>query len=158
MSSEGYPNGMNAEYSLNQAGETTGLEYKKTTDCTEKCTWFSESVVPSIHGQNLSQANTVAGETSTDNYTFDAAGRLTQVQETPAGKGCKTRIYAYDEDTNRTSLTSREPNSKGKCATEGGTVEKHTYDEADRLIDAGIAYDAFGDITTLPASDAGGQN
>jgi RHS repeat-associated protein len=154
---EGYPNGMNANYSYNQTGEATGLAYEKTTDCTVKCVWFSESDASSIHGQELSQANTVEGETSTNNYTFDAAGRLTQAQETPAGKGCKTRVYAYEEDTNRTSLTSREPGTEGKCATEGGTVEKHTYDEADRLTDEGIAYDAFGDITTLPAKDAGGQ-
>jgi RHS repeat-associated protein len=154
---EGYPNGMNANYSYSQTGEATGLAYEKTTDCTERCVWFSESVAPSIHGQDLSQTDTVAGETSTNNYTFDAAGRLTQAQETPSGKGCKTRVYAYEEDTNRTSLTSREPGTEGKCATEGGTVEKHTYDEADRLTDEGIAYDAFGDITTLPAKDAGGQ-
>ena len=86
-------------------------------------------------------------------YTYDAAGRLTQVQNTPAGKGCTTRIYAYDEDSNRTSLTTREPSTEGKCATEGGNIESHTYDTADRLTDAGIALQHFGDITTLPAAD-----
>jgi RHS repeat-associated protein len=154
---EGYPNGMNANYTYSQTGETTGLEYKKTTHCTTGCTWYQENVVPSIHGQDLSQTNTVEGATSTDNYTYDTASRLTQVEETPAGKGCTTRIYAYDQDTNRTSLTTRAPGSEGKCATEGGTEEKHTYDEADRLTDTGTSYDAFGDITTLPAADAGGK-
>jgi RHS repeat-associated protein len=67
-----------------------------------------------------------------------------------------TRIYTYDPDTNRTALTTREPNAKGECASEGGTIEKHTYDEADRLTDAGVSYNAFGDITALPATDAGG--
>ncbi len=30
MTSESYPNGMTAYYTHNQAGETTGIEYKKT--------------------------------------------------------------------------------------------------------------------------------
>jgi RHS repeat-associated protein len=150
---EGYPNGMTAYYTYNPVGAPVALEYKKTTHCTEKCTWFSDTIVPSVHGQWLEQTSTLSHQA----YTYDAAGRLTQVQNTPTGKGCTTRIYAYDEDTNRTSLTTREPNSKGECATEGGTVEKHTYDTADRLTDTGTTYNTFGDITSLPAEDAGGK-
>jgi RHS repeat-associated protein len=150
---EGLPNGMRAEYAYNAVGEPTSLGYVKTTDCSEKCTWLSDAVVPSIHGQWLEQTSTLSHQA----YTYDAAGRLTQVQSTPAGKGCTTRIYAYDEDTNRTSLTTREPNAKGECATEGGTSESHTYDSGDRLTDTGTAYNAFGDITSLPAADAGGS-
>ncbi|HEY5342928.1 MAG TPA: RHS repeat-associated core domain-containing protein, partial [Solirubrobacteraceae bacterium] len=90
-------------------------------------------------------------------YTYDAAGRLTQVQNTPAGKGCTTRAYAYDEDTNRLSLKTHEPGSKGECTSTGGTEEKHTYDEADRLTDTGTKYSEFGNITNLPSSDAGGS-
>jgi RHS repeat-associated protein len=150
---EGYPNGMTAYYTYNPVGTPVALEYKKTTHCTEKCSWFSDTVVPSIHGQWLEQTSTLSHQA----YTYDAAGRLTQVQNTPAGKGCTTRIYVYDEDTNRTSLTTREPNSKGECATEGGTVEKHSYDSADRLTDTGTTYNTFGDITSLPAEDAGGK-
>ncbi len=156
MLSEHYPNGMSANYTYNQVGKPVSLEYKKTTDCTEekeKCVWFKDSVSPSIHGQSLEQTSTLSHQA----YTYDAAGRLTQVQNTPAGKGCTTRIYAYEEDTNRTSLTTREPNAKGECATEKGTEEKHTYDEADRLTDTGVKYNEFGDITALPAQDAGGK-
>ncbi|MGH2853808.1 MAG: RHS repeat-associated core domain-containing protein, partial [Solirubrobacteraceae bacterium] len=151
---EGYPNGMTATYTYDATGKPTGLEYVKTTHCKSTCpeTWFSDKIVPSIHGQSLEQTSTLSHQA----YTYDTAGRLTQVQNTPAGKGCTTRIYAYEEDTNRTSLTTREPNTKGECATEGGTVEKHGYDEADRLTDTGTTYNTFGDITTLPAADAGG--
>ena len=113
--------------------------------------WFKDTVVPSIHGQWLEPDE----HASTKTYTYDAAGRLTQVQNTPAGKGCTTRIYAYDEDTNRTSLTTANQR-KGECATEGGTKENHTYDTADRLTDTGTTYNTFGDITSLPAADAGG--
>jgi RHS repeat-associated protein len=154
---EGYPNGMNANYAYNAAGEATGLEYLKTTHCTTGCTWYQEAVVPSVHGQDLYKSNTVAGTTATDNYSYDAASRLTQVQERPAGKGCTTRVYGYDTDTNRTSLVTREPGAEGKCATEGGVEERHTYDEADRLTDTGTTYNALGSITALPATDAGGK-
>ncbi|MHB8242390.1 MAG: RHS repeat protein, partial [Solirubrobacteraceae bacterium] len=88
-------------------------------------------------------------------YKYDNAGRLIEAQNTPAGKGCTTHTYVYDADGNRSSLTSRGPGTEGKCATEGGTVEKHTFDEADRLNDAGVSYDAWGNTTALPAADAG---
>jgi RHS repeat-associated protein len=153
MLTESYPNGMTATYTYNQVGKPTGLVYKKTTNCTEeekeKCKWFKDTVVPSIHGQWLEQNSTFSHQA----YTYDNAGRLTQVQNTPAGKDCTTRIYAYDEDTNRRSLTTRESSTE-KCATEGGKVQAHSYDTADRLTDPGIAYNTFGDITTLPANDA----
>jgi RHS repeat-associated protein len=151
VTGETYPDGLKASYTSDAAGEATGVVYKKETHCTENCEWFKDSVVPSIHGQWMTQTSTLGK----DGYVYDGAGRLTEVQATPAGKGCTTRRYVYDEDTNRTSLTTYPPNSKNECATEGGTVEKHTYDEADRLTDTGASYDAFGDITALPAADAG---
>ena len=149
----GYPNGMNVNHAFDAAGEETGVEYVKTTHCTTGCVWYSETEAPSIHGQALSETSTLASES----YTYDAAGRLTQAQDTPAGEGCTTRIYAYDEETNVQSLTTRPPGGEGKCATEGGSAANHSYDAANRLTDAGIAYDAFGDITKLPAVDAGGS-
>jgi RHS repeat-associated protein len=150
---ESYSNGMSANYSYDATGEAIGLEYVKTTHCTEKCAWFSDRVVPSIYGQWLSQTSTL----SSQGYKYDGAGRLIEVQDTPAGEGCTTRLYGYEEDTNRTSVTARQPGNEGKCATEGGSNEAHTYDEADRLSDTGITYDAFGNITKLPATDAGGS-
>jgi YD repeat-containing protein len=153
MTSETYPNGMTANYTQDQAGEPVGIEYVKTTRCTEKCVWFSETITPAINGEALSRSNTLTNDT----YSYDAAGRLTQTSETPAGKGCSVRVYAYDEESNRTGLTSREPGVEGKCATEGGITETHSYDAGNRLTDAGVTYDPFGDTTKLPAADAGGH-
>jgi RHS repeat-associated protein len=150
---ESYPNGMNANYAYDATGKPTSLEYVKTTHCTEHCTWFSDSVVPSIHGQWLEQTSTLSHQA----YSYDSAGRLVQVQSTPTGKGCTTHLYKYDEDTNRTSLTAREPGPEGKCSSEGGTEEKHTYDTADRLNDTGVSYNELGDVTALPAADTGGK-
>jgi RHS repeat-associated protein len=154
---EGYPNGMTATYTYNQTGKPTALVYKKISNCTEeekeKCKWFKDTVVPSIHGQWLEQTSTLSHQA----YTYDAAGRLTQVQNTPVGKGCTTHVYEYDVDTNRTDLKTYEPGTEGKCATEKDVEEKHTYDEADRLTDTGVKYSEFGNITALPATDAGGK-
>ena len=153
MTSESYPNGMTAYYTHDPAGETNTIEYKKLTHCTEKCVWFSDTVNHSIHGETLKQSSTLAEE---PNYTYDRAGRLLQVQEIPTGESCKTRAYEYDENSNRTTETSREP-SEGKCASEGGSTEWHTYDTANTLADTGITYDPFGDTTKLPSTDAGGS-
>jgi streptogramin lyase len=156
LSSEKYPNGMTAYYTYNPVGTPTKLEYKKTTDCTEeheKCVWFKDALVPSIHGEPLQQTSTLA---EAPTYTYNTAGLLTSIQEIPAAGGCKSRLYSYDEEGNRATETQREPAAEGKCATEGGSTEWHTYDTGNHLTDTGIAYDAFGNATTLPAGDGGG--
>jgi RHS repeat-associated protein len=153
MTSQGYPNGMTASYIRNPAGETTGLTYEKKTHCSEKCIWFTEALTPSIHDQTLEQVSSLAKTSD----TYDEAGRLTQLQETPTGEGCTTRLYEYEEESNRTKLTTRSPGTGGLCAAEGGTAQTHTYDDANRLTDTGVTYDTFGDITKLPAADAAGS-
>jgi hypothetical protein len=148
-----YPNGMCADTSYDSTGAATNISYIKTRNCSESSppVWFSDSVVPGVHGETLSQTSTLASE----NYSYDSTGRLLETQETPAGKGCTTRLYSYDEESNRRGLTTREPGFEGRCASEGGTVQHHTYDEANRLTDGGVEYEAFGNTTKRPASDAG---
>jgi tripartite motif-containing protein 71 len=155
MTSESYPNGMTAYYTYNPAGSETGIEYQKLTHCTEKCTWFSDNITPGIHGETLKQTSTLSEE---PNYTYDPAGRLTQVQEIPVGEGCTTRAYGYNEEGDRMSLTASKPNSKGECATEEPSTQRHTYDEANRLTDENITYEPFGNTTKLPEADAGGES
>jgi tripartite motif-containing protein 71 len=152
MIAEGYPNGMSAKYTLTSTGQPTNLEYVKTTHCSSSCVWYSDQVVPSVHDQWLAQTSSLSKE----GYAYDGVGRLTEAQETPAGKGCTSRVYALDEDGNRTTLTTRPPGAEGKCSTEGGTTERHLYDEGDRLADEGVSYEAFGNTTALPGVDAGG--
>ena len=149
MLSEGYSNGMTASYAYNAIGQPASVTYVKNVDCAEKCpeTWFKDEVAQSAQGQTASQVSSLA----TDYYTYDNAGRLTEVQETPVGKKCVARLYGYDEDTNRTSETKRE------CSGENAQVENHSYDSADRLTDQGVEYNTMGDITKLPASDANGE-
>ncbi len=156
LTSEVYPNKMTAAYTRNSVGQATGLEYTKTTHCASSCPekWFKDTIVPSVHGEALKQSSTLSEEPK---MTYDEAGRLLEVQEIPTGQGCKERLYAYDAESNRASLTTRAPGGEGKCATEGGTVEAHTYDSANRLTDSGVSYETFGNVTKLPAANAGGE-
>jgi RHS repeat-associated protein len=52
-------------------------------------------------------------------------------------------------------MATRAPGIGGACMTSGGTEQKYTYDEADRLINP--TYDEWGRITKLPAEFAGGK-
>jgi streptogramin lyase len=153
--SEAYPNAMCANTQYNSTGEATHIEYIKTSNCTESGApvWFSETRSPAVRGETFSRTSTLAGE----NYGYDTVGQIVETQETPSGEGCSVRLYGYDEESNRTSQTTRTPGTGGKCATEGGTVLGHSYDEGNHLADAGVEYDSFGNITKLPAGDAEGH-
>jgi streptogramin lyase len=155
LATELYPNNMSACYTRNSIGEDTSVQYIKGTNCSESepAVFFSDSRMASIHGALMSQTSTLAKET----YSYDPAERLTEAQEEPAGEGCTTRAYAYDEEGNRASLATRKPGSKNECVTEGGTPEAHNYDEANHLADSGIVYEPFGNVTTLPAADSEGH-
>jgi RHS repeat-associated protein len=158
MTEEGLPNGLVAKTTYDEAGEPTNLTYTKVTSCSEKCTWLEESAERSIYGQVLSQTSL----SSSQQYSYDKAGRLKLVKDTPTGGGCTTRQYAYEgeagKDSNRTSMTTRAPGIGGACDTSSeGTVQKYTYDTADRLTNEGVEYDSFGRITKLPAAYAGGK-
>ena len=153
LESETFPGGLSASYVRNSAGEPVDLEYRKTTDCSANCVWYTDSAVPSIHGQWLQQSSIYPPEPKHDatlHYAYNANKSLTEVRDEVAGK-CTTRQYELDEEGNRTGLITYPPGTEGKCSPEGGVTEYHAYDEANRLIDAGTAYNAFGDIERLPA-------
>jgi RHS repeat-associated protein len=122
--------------------------------CGEGCSpWPSFEVSESVHGQWLREERTL----STQQYAYDAAGRLTLVKDTPAGQGCTTRSYSFDDNSNRTELITREPGEGGACDTKSeGEVQEYEYDTGDRLVGEGVTYDNFGRITALPAEYAGG--
>jgi streptogramin lyase len=155
LTSESYPYGLCAAYAYNSVGEATNLQYKKSSNCAEAepGIYYQDASSPSIRGEVLRQESTLAN----DIYSYDPSGRLTETQETPAGEGCTVRAYSYDEEANRATSTIRPPGTGGACQAEGGTTESHNYDEANRLIDPGIAYDAYGNVTKLPAADAEGH-
>ena len=153
MVEEGLPNGLVAKTTYDEAGQPTKRSYTKVVSCTGECTWVEESNERSVSGQILSQTSLA----STEEYSYDDAGRLEWAKETPTGKGCTTRQYSFDADSNRTKLTTRP--SGGACETKStGTSQEYKYDAADRLIGPEtVTYDPFGRITKLPAKFAGGS-
>lgn len=155
MIEEGLPNGLVVKTTYDEAGQPTKRTYTKTVSCSEKCTWIEESDERSIRGQILSQASL----SSSEEYSYDAAGRLTWAKETPKGAGCTTRQYSFDADSNRTKLTTRAPGAGGVCETKStGTSQEYKYDAADRLTGPEtVTYDPFGRITKLGAKFAGGS-
>jgi RHS repeat-associated protein len=154
MVERGLPDGLVAKTTYDEIGAPASLTYTKSSNCGASCTWLSFGAEHSIYGQVLSQTSTLSSQV----YSYDKAGRLTLVKDTPQGGSCTTRSYSYDIDSNRKTLITRAPGLGGVCdTTSEGTTQSHSYDTADRLIDTGIVYDNFGRITSLPGADAGGS-
>lgn len=154
MVKRGFPNGLTAETAYDATGMATDLTYTKASSCGTSCTWLDFEVTRSAGGKILSEA----GSLGTYQFSYDPVGRLKKAEEQPVGGGCTTRSYAYDPNSNRTSMTSIPPGIGGACSTSGGSSQGYKYDGADRLEATGLIYDAFGRITTLPSAYAGGGN
>lgn len=150
MASKTYPNGLRADFVYDEAGAPTAMSYTKT-DCATDCVWFEEQVVESVHGQWTSHASSL----SSQDYGYDAAGRLSEVQDTVAGQ-CTTREYGFDVNSNRTSMTAYEPDAGGACSTtSGSTAQASTYDGVDRITSDGFVHDNLGRTTHVPATHSG---
>ncbi len=148
------PDGLVAKTTYDEAGQPTHLSYEKKSFCSLTCTWLDFGAERSIYGQVLSQTSNL----SSQQYSYDKAGRLTLTKDTPQGGGCTTRSYSFDADSNRTKLITRVPGIGGVCDTSSaGATQSYSYDAADRLLGTGLSYDSFGRITSLPGADAGGS-
>jgi RHS repeat-associated protein len=158
LTSTTLPNGLEVRSTYDETGAAVRRTYEKTQNCATGCIWLDDRVQESIHGQWLNQETAIQAAVSHRAYRYDAAGRLTRVDDTPVGNGCTVRRYAFDVDSNRTSKTTHAPATDGSCAPSStGTAESAQYDTADRLVDSGVLYDSFGRQTALPAGEAGGD-
>jgi RHS repeat-associated protein len=132
-------------YSLTQTEDTTGSAADRTyTRDSDGTIVYSDTVTESVHGQVTSHAGW-----SSQNYGYDATGRLTTVEDT-SQTTCTRRTYTFDNHTNRKSLTTAAGTPGADCPTTGGTTTNYSYDSADRIIDTGYTYDAFGRTTAAP--------
>ncbi|MDN0194122.1 DNRLRE domain-containing protein [Streptomyces sp. S.PNR 29] len=138
---EKLPGGYTVQQSLDPAGTPVNRTYTRDSD---GAIVQSDSTTRSIHGQVISEA-----QTSEQVYGYDAAGRLTSVEDT-AETICTRRTYAFDQRANRKTLTSATGTPGTDCPTTGGTTTSYTYDSADRQVDTGYAYDAFSRTTAKP--------
>jgi RHS repeat-associated protein len=157
IASKTYPNGMKADTTYDPSGSPVALKYTKTSNCSSNCVWIDEQVSESIHGQ----WRTHSWELSSQEYSYDKAGRLTRVEDdvqSPAAvAGCTIRSYSFDANSNRTSMNTKAPAGNGDCQPGAtGTSKTYSYDDADRLTGTGITYDKFGRMTSIPAEHSGG--
>jgi RHS repeat-associated protein len=152
LASQAFPTGMTQATTRDTTGDATRVVYAKGG-----VEWVNDSQSSSIHGQQRWHTGPAGWEL----YGYDAAGRLATVWDQRAGQPCVQHGYDYDVDSNRTAAHAWPADPSGNCPpATTATDTTHTYDATDRLlpqgVDAGLAYDAFGRITTLPAPAAGG--
>ncbi len=96
---------------------------------------FTESFTRDQRGRISQKVETIGGATATYSYTYDPAGRLTEVRK----DGAVFEHYDYDANSNRTSWT--DPVGSGTA----------TYDAQDRLLAYGgnaYTYSANGELAT----------
>ncbi|MGA4979857.1 DNRLRE domain-containing protein [Streptomyces cinereoruber] len=143
VSSQKLPGG----YTLKQTEDTTGAAVRRTyTRDSDGLSIMTDTATRSA----LGQVTTHAGW-SHQSYAYDKAGRLVTVEDT-TDTVCTRRTYAFDNHSNRQSLTTAAGTPGLDCPATGGTARSHTYDSADRLVDTGFTYDAFGRATALPGN------
>ncbi|MFE9588229.1 DNRLRE domain-containing protein [Streptomyces microflavus] len=138
---EKLPGGYTLRETVDPSGNPSSRTYTRDSDGTLV---YADSVSKSVHHQNMSHSGW-----SDQTYRYDAAGRLTSVEDT-AQTLCTKRTYTFDKRSNRTSVVSAAGNPGEACPTTGGTARTHSYDSADRLVDAGYAYDGLGRTTSVP--------
>ncbi|MFE5484147.1 DNRLRE domain-containing protein [Streptomyces sp. NPDC056527] len=146
VATEKVPGGYTLSVTEDTTGSSTSRIYTRDSDGQVV---FSDTVEESVHGQITDHAGW-----SQQDYTYDAIGRLTSVNDT-VGDVCTRRTYGFDKRTNRTGSTTVEGAAGAACPATGGTSSTHTYDSADRVTDAGYVYDAFGRTTSLPGNQIG---
>ncbi|MFJ4869629.1 DNRLRE domain-containing protein [Streptomyces sp. NPDC088757] len=134
-------------YTLWQTKDTIGAPLTRTyTRDSDGVSVLTDTVNQSVFGQVTAHAGW-----SDQSYAYDKVGRLVTVEDT-ADSVCTKRTYTFDARSNRKSLTSAAAAPGLGCPTTGGVTTNHTYDSADRIVDAGYAYDAFGRTTTSPGN------
>ncbi|MFE1230260.1 DNRLRE domain-containing protein [Streptomyces sp. NPDC058745] len=146
VATEKLPGGYTLTVTEDTAGATTSRVYTRDSDGQIVS---SDTVEESVHGQVTEHAGW-----SAQDYTYDATGRLTAVDDT-VGDICTRRTYGFDQRTNRTNRTTAVGTAGAACTNTGSTTASYTYDSADRLIDTAYVYDAFGRTTSLPGSQIG---
>ncbi|MER6298968.1 DNRLRE domain-containing protein [Kitasatospora sp. NPDC001539] len=133
---------------LTSSYDSRGIQTGKTYANQSGTVLLADTAAYTVHGQQAGRTQT-DGSSTTDSYTYDATGRLLR---TVSGNGldCTTRSYAFDRSSNRTNRTTVGDDCDPATADAVTATENHTYDAADRITDAGYAYDAYGRTTALP--------
>ncbi|MGQ4434308.1 DNRLRE domain-containing protein [Streptomyces sp. SAS_260] len=150
LATESLPGGYTLTSTHDETGAQTARTYTRDSDATVVA---SDIVDESIQSEVTADADT-NGQTDVRAYTYDAAGRLTQTDDSASDGSCTRRSYTFDNDSNRTALATSTSDVSSACTSTGATSTAYTYDSADRLETSGTIYDAFGRTTTQPGGAA----
>ncbi|MEV6109298.1 DNRLRE domain-containing protein [Streptomyces sp. NPDC051940] len=135
-------------YGLSTSRDETGQEYARVyTRDSDNTVVASDVTDHSVHGQPVTGSDT-GGQTRTRDYGYDTTGRLVQADDTAPDGACTRRSYGFDKNSNRTTLATATGAPGAACTSTGATTVTNTYDSADRLVNQGTGYDAFGRTTT----------
>ncbi|AEV86070.1 Wall-associated protein [Actinoplanes sp. SE50] len=148
MTVQSYPNGTTAAYHFDNTGQPTSLSYQLPTYSGGTAGTIEFSTVANPDGQTVHAQSPLSAQ----DYTYDNAKRLTEVQDTTDGS-CVTRRYGFDKQSDRTSLASYAATADGGCqTTTAAGTSTSTYDTANRITTAGYTYDQLGRTLTVPAA------
>ncbi|SHI05463.1 DNRLRE domain-containing protein [Streptomyces sp. 3214.6] len=133
-------------YTLTQATDPAGQQTDRAYTASDGTAVASDSAGYTIDGRRAGHTRT-DGSTTQSAYTYDNAGNLIKAADTTAA-GCTTRAYSFDADRNRTQLTTSSDDCDSSTSDTTSTTTSYAYDKADRLVNPGYVYDAFGRTTT----------
>lgn len=143
VASEQLPGG----YTLRQDKDPTGAIVSRVyTRASDGTVLAGSSVQESIQGRVTSAAGW-----SYQDYSYDAAGRLTAVDDT-VDTVCTRRTYTLDKRSNRTAATTATAIPGSACTSTSATTKAIAYDSADRIAGGSHVYDAFGRTTSMPGT------
>ncbi|MEU8221448.1 RHS repeat-associated core domain-containing protein [Kribbella sp. NPDC048915] len=189
MTVQKLPGGITRHNDIDNSGEPIGLRYtgQVTTTNPDGSTsvdpngpWLSWSLENDTTGRVTHEWTPDGNAFTTANggaipydrrYSYDNAGRLTQVNDrTAANTGvdvtdpaqapaCVTRTYGFDGNDNRLTKSTAPALADGSCSTTNAATVTRAFDTADRPITGAngvgtYTYDALGRTTSLPAADA----
>ncbi|MFJ8473220.1 DNRLRE domain-containing protein [Kitasatospora sp. NPDC094011] len=154
VTGQGLPGGYTSTDRIDPTGTVVTRTHTRGSD---GAVLVNDAITETVHGQWATHTGT-PGVTAAQSYGYDRAGRLTQVRDTSTDAVCTTRSYGFDNNTNRTGLATATAPRGQECSTTGATTRTSGYDSADRLVDPGYGYDAFGRTTALPGSTIGYYN
>lgn len=142
LTGEVLPGSYTLTVSTDPAGDRTDRQYTDSSGTIVA----SDVAAYAVNGTEVGHTQT-DGSTTDSAYTYDSTGHLTQATDTTSS-GCTTRAYTFDANSNRTALTTTTDDCDSSTSDATSATTSYTYDSADRLVNSGYVYDAFGRTTT----------
>jgi RHS repeat-associated protein len=136
---QGLPGGVTEKTAYDATGMPVVRSYS-----TSDASLLQDRIDVDVHGQWVEHSGL-----SEQTFTMDRLGRISSVDDTFDGV-CTRRTYRFGANTNRVAKTTAAGAVGDPCPVDGGTTVTHTYDSADRIVDTGYGYDAFGRTATTP--------